>query len=197
MVYHTAIHHEVRSSNHLARPVLLMVSSLVQFCPAARSVLFARPAARSVLFAPRARARSLIVIELSYDDSKELESSCAPSLIDGFFFSSVSPRHALSHLCPPCRALSSLRPPCTRGVLLRIEFFCPRLSSLCPPLRSLFSPPHASGSARPLTHNAHAFRVRVDPVDCRFKCLILLNCLFSFALFPQFKQLKLKCWRFN
>ncbi len=171
------------------------MSSLVQFCPVSRSVLFAHPAARSVLFAPHTRARSIIVIELSYNDSEELKSSCTPSLIDGFFFSSVSPCHLLSSFCPPCCALSSLCPPCMHGVLLRIEFFCPRLSSLCPPSRSLFSPPHASGSARPLTHNAHAFRV--DRVDCRLMCLILLNRLLSLALFPQFKQLKLKCWRFN
>jgi hypothetical protein len=194
-LYHTAIHYEVRSSNHLACPVLLTVSSLVQFRPTARSVLFAHPATRSVLFAPHARAWSLIVIELSYNNSEELKSSCMPSLINGFFFSSVSPRHALNSLCPPCRALSSLCPPRTRGVLLRIEFFCPRLSSLCPPSGSLFSPPHASGSARPLTHNAHAFHV--NPVDCCFMCLILLNHLLSLALFPQFKQLKLKRWRFN
>jgi hypothetical protein len=194
-LYHTAIHHEVRSSNHIVRPVLLMVSSLVQFRPAARSVLFAHLAAPLVLFAPHVRTWSFIVIELSYDDSKELESSCVPSLIDGFFFSAVSPCHALSSLCPPGRALSSLCPPHACGVLLRIEFFCPRLSSLCPPSRLLFSPPHASGSACPLTHKAHAFCV--NPVDCRFMCLILLNCLLSLALFPQFKQLKLKRWRFN
>ncbi len=167
-LYHTAIHHEVRSSNHLVRPILLIVSSLVQFRPAVRLVLFAHPAACLVLFAPHMRTWSLIVIELSYDDSKELESSCAPSLIDGFFFSSVSLCHALGSLCPPGRALSSLCPPHACGVLLRIEFFCPHLRSLCPPSRSLFSPPHASGSARPLTHKAHAFCV--DPVDCCFMC---------------------------
>jgi hypothetical protein len=184
-LYHTAIHHEVRSSNHLACPVLLMVSSLVQFCPAGHSVLFAHPAVQSVLFAPHACAQSLIVIELSYNDCEELESSCMPSHIDSFFFSSVLPCHTLSSLCPPCRALSSLCHPHACRVLLRIEFFCLRLSSLCPPLRFLFSPPHASGSARPLTHNTHAFRVNL--VDCCFMCLILLNCLLSLTLFPQLK----------
>ncbi len=172
-----------------------MVSSLVQFFPATCSVLFAHPAACSVLFAPPTHAWSLIGIELSYDNSEELKSSRAPSLIDGFFFSSVLPCHALSSLCPPWRTLSSRCPPCARGVLLRIELFCLHLSSLCPPSRSLFSPPHASGSAHPLTHNDHAFHV--NPVDCCFMCLILLNPLLSLVLFPQFKQLKLKRWRFN
>ncbi len=105
-LYHMAIHHEVRSSNHLARPVLLMDSSLVQFRPAARSVLFAYPATCSVLFAPHVRVRSLIVIELSYNDSKELKSSCAPSLIDS----------SLVQFCPTTRSVLFTHP-AARSVL--------------------------------------------------------------------------------